>query len=295
MKVTLLGTGADHCIPAFRCLCPVCQDARKRGITRQNSCAVIERDDGNLILIDMPPQIMLMFGNYHIPDEKIYDVLITHRHADHTLGLRYLFHGKHEKGFSVKEPVNLHIPKQAFESISKKIHSDKKDLQLHPTETDFYKIHFIETYKSFTIRDTKVTPIETGHLLAKIARDANLDKPLKSSEQSGEATLGFIFENADGKTFAYLLDASMKLPQRTVEILEKKKIDSLILECTYSHESWFTGHFDIDGVVEFKEKFKPDWMSVSHVSHKNLKTSDLADKLAKNGIKPSFDGMSFTV
>ena len=99
MKVTLLGTGADHCIPAFRCQCPVCQDARKRGISRQNSAAAIETDSGKIILIDMPPQIMMMLKEYNIPDEKIESVLITHRHADHTLGLRYLFHGKYEKGF----------------------------------------------------------------------------------------------------------------------------------------------------------------------------------------------------
>ncbi len=295
MVVTLLGTGADHCIPAFRCTCPVCEDAREHGINRQNSCAAVEIDPENLMLVDMPPQIMMMLRDYSIADTKIKNVLITHRHADHTLGLRYLFHGKHEKGFRVEEPVNLYIPRSAFEVVSKRINSDKKEVKLHPESTDFYRIHFIESYKSFSVSGITITPVETGHLLAKYARDNGLEEIPQSSEGIGDPTLGFIFEQSNGKIFAYLLDASMKFPKKTEEILESKKIDYLVLECTYYHESWYTGHFDVEGVIAFYERYKPGWMTVSHVSHKNLKYRELEQKLGKHGIKLSYDGMRFSI
>ncbi len=295
MVVTLLGTGADHCIPAFRCTCPVCQDAREQGINRQNSCAAIEIDPENVMLVDMPPQIMLMLKNYSILDTSIKNVLITHRHADHTLGLRYLFHGKHEKGFSVDEPVNLYIPRPAFEAVSRRINSDKEDIKLHPVSTDFYKIHFIEAYKSFTVSGISITPVETGHLLAKFARDNGLEEIPKSYEQVNDPSLGFIFDLPGGRRFGYLLDASMRFPGKTIEILESKKLDYLVLECTYSHESWYTGHFDVEGVIDFYERYRPGWMTVSHVSHKNLTYKELEEKLGKYGIKLSYDGMEFTI
>ena len=230
MVVTLLGTGADHCIPAFRCTCPVCQEAREQGINRQNSCAAIEIDPESIVLVDMPPHIMLMLKDYGIPDIKIKNVLITHRHADHTLGLRYLFHGKHEKGFSVKEPVNLYIPRSAIEAVSKKINSDKNNANLHPESTDFYRIHFIEAYRNLTVSEVNVIPVETGHLLAKYARDNGLKEISQSSVEPNDPSLGFIFELPNGKRFGYLLDASMKFPERTVEILESRSLSGFILK-----------------------------------------------------------------
>ncbi len=132
MRVKLLGTGADHCIPAFRCTCGVCSEARKkRGkYIRQNSCAFLETKSGSRILIDMPPQIMPLLVVNGIDDSSIDSVLVTHRHEDHTLGLRYLFHGSERKSFVIKKETDLFIPATALASVSKKLLSEKKSLLL---------------------------------------------------------------------------------------------------------------------------------------------------------------------
>ena len=286
MKITLLGTGADHCIPAFRCNCPVCNDARERGISRQNSCASIELDTGEVILIDMPPQIMMMLSTYKIPDLRISSVLVTHRHGDHTLGLRYLFQGKTKKGFVVKEPVNLYITDSAYRAVSKVLLADK-DYDLFPEKTDFYRINFIDTFRTFNAAGLEIIPLETNHLSAKIS--AKISAEMRGD--TPEPSLGFLIKNRYGKGFGYLLDASKTLPKKTLDILRQHKLDCLVIDCTYEHSSPSTGHFDVEGVIGIKEELNPDRLIISHVSHKNLSFDELTRRLSHYNIEVSYDGM----
>ncbi len=281
MRVTLLGTGADHCIPAFRCNCPVCVEARSIGIKRQNSAAAIELSDGNLVLIDMPPQIMLMLRDYGISDTQISHVLVTHRHGDHTLGLRYLFHGSERKEFSVERPVKLHISRFSFQSISKTLLAEK-NYDLFPERTDFYSIDFIEAYKSFSINNLEITPVETNHLKAK----GRLE----------EDSLGFVVRDMVGKkVFVYLLDASKNLPNATIELIEGLAIDCLVTECTYDNAPPESGHLDVEGVIEFHKRFNPKRTVVSHISHKNFTLKQLEDIFGRYSIDIGYDGMSCAV
>ncbi|NOY08888.1 MAG: hypothetical protein GXP33_08605 [Spirochaetes bacterium] len=278
MKVTLLGTGADHCIPAFRCACPVCRDARKRGVNRQNSAASVKLPTGEIILIDMPPQIMMMLRRYNIADDRISSVLVTHKHGDHTLGLRYLFHGSEKKGFTVEEPVNLFIPNSTYKAVSKKLLSGR-NYDLFPEQTDYYRIKFIKAYEKFIISGIEIIPLETGHLKAKAGGNAE------------EESFGFLIKNPGGNNFAYLLDASMNLPDKTMSLLKKEPIGCLVLDCTYSHTTMDSGHFDVDGVIKIKEELKPEKMFVSHISHKNMTFKELSESLSKYFIEMSYDGL----
>ncbi len=62
MKIKLLGTGAFEGIPAFSCKCKTCSEARQEGgkSVRQNASAYIEGRDGERVLIDVPPSILLL-------------------------------------------------------------------------------------------------------------------------------------------------------------------------------------------------------------------------------------------
>ena len=72
MKIKLLGTGALEGIPAFRCKCKTCSEARQKGgkFVRQNASAYIEGRDGERVLIDVPPSILLLANRAGISDER---------------------------------------------------------------------------------------------------------------------------------------------------------------------------------------------------------------------------------
>jgi len=113
---------------------------------------------------------MMMLAQYRIPDQRKSCVLVTHRHGDHTLGLRYLFQGSERKGFSVKEPVNLYITDSAYRAVSKKLLADK-DYNLFPEKTDFYRTNYIYPFKNFNISGLEVIPLETNDLNAKAGKN----------------------------------------------------------------------------------------------------------------------------
>jgi len=283
MEIILLGTGANECIPAFRCRCQVCEHARQTGgkNIRQNSALLIKNNDAAPLLIDMPPQIISLLRNAEIDDTLIRNVLFTHRHEDHILGARYLFHGVPEKGFKHSEKVCLYMPKSAYGSMSGKFLFNKSAIKLN-TITNDYNINFVLAYKSFFLAGMNITALETNHLKG------------KGSVQEDE-TFGYLIETPDGVSIIYLLDAAKELPDKTIEILQNKKIDLLITDCTYKETGKRTGHSDIDGAIELKKTVSPERMIVSHIGHQNMKHPDLELVMAKEDIEVSFDGMKISI
>jgi len=284
MRIILPGTGADHCIPAFRCTCGTCTEARqKKGKhIRQNSCLIIESRNGEYLLIDMPPQIMTMISQNEIDDSRINTVLITHRHEDHTLGTRYLFQASARKKFQVSEPVNLFIPGSALRSLSKKLLSEKEETTLK-SRKDFYNITTISAGESFTSGSWNITALETGHLSAK----SNLTRE--------EESLAYVIEDNDKRVCVYFLDAAVEIPEPTLKYLKRMEIDCLIADCTYEETTITSGHMDIAALMKLKEKLKPERTIASHISHMNLCFTDLENRLAGKSIEISYDGMAIEI
>ncbi len=286
MHITLLGTGADHCIPAFRCTCDICSDARiKKGRhIRHNSAALIASDSSKkeFLLVDMPPQILTMLSKNKIDDSKINSVLITHRHEDHTLGLRYLFHGSERKGFRVDSPVQLYIPATALAGISRKLLSEKKE-SVFTSREGYYNITRVNDLTSFECGEWIITPVETGHL------------SVKDRESTGLESFGYIIKEKGGATFVYLLDAAVSLPVKTLALLETLKIDCLVGDCTYEKTTLNSGHMDIDSLINLKNKLNPSRTIASHISHMNLGYKKLKKRLKKHSIELAYDGMELRI
>ncbi len=82
MKLTFLGTGTSHGIPAIGCSCPVCTSSNPHN-KRRRSSLYVESGDAHLV-IDTPPDFrdqVLTFGV-----TRVDAVFITHIHADHIFG-----------------------------------------------------------------------------------------------------------------------------------------------------------------------------------------------------------------
>ena len=280
MKVILLGTGADHCIPAFRCSCKTCSDARtgKGRRIRQNSCLLIESDSGEYLLIDMPPQILTMLSGNSIDDSRINTVLITHRHEDHTLGTRYLFQASAGKKFMVKEPVTVYLPESALRSLSGKLLSDKKESELK-SRPDYYQIRTIDTGTLITSGSWKITALETGHLKA------------KTGSTDAEESFAYVIEDEKGAVCVYYLDSAVEIPEQTLTYLKKSSINCLIGDCSYEKTTPSSGHMDIEALVRLKNMLQPERTIASHISHMNLDYNSLKNRLNRDAIELSYDGM----
>jgi phosphoribosyl 1,2-cyclic phosphate phosphodiesterase len=83
LRVTVLGSGTSHGIPAVRCDCRVCCSPDPRD--RRSRCGITVRTGGVTLLIDAPPELRLQLVRSHV--ERIDALLFTHSHADHIFGL----------------------------------------------------------------------------------------------------------------------------------------------------------------------------------------------------------------
>lgn len=83
MKITFLGTGTSHGVPAINCDCSVCASDNPKN-KRLRSSVLIENEGLN-ILIDTSPDFRQQFLRKKV--DRIDAVLYTHVHADHIFGL----------------------------------------------------------------------------------------------------------------------------------------------------------------------------------------------------------------
>jgi phosphoribosyl 1,2-cyclic phosphate phosphodiesterase len=91
LKITLLGTGTSHGVPAIGCDCDVCRstDPHDRRLRPSILIETGRRDDGTPgstnILVDTSTDLRAQALAYGV--RRVDAILFTHSHADHVLGL----------------------------------------------------------------------------------------------------------------------------------------------------------------------------------------------------------------
>lgn len=83
MKVTLLGTGTSHGVPAIGCDCDVCHSPDPRN--RRLRPSILIDINGTQVLVDTSPDLRMQALTHNI--RRVDAILFTHGHADHVLGL----------------------------------------------------------------------------------------------------------------------------------------------------------------------------------------------------------------
>ena len=268
MNITFLGTGANEEIPAFLCKCPVCQMAREnKGLNKRCNSSVLVETGGKNILIDLPPGIRSQMATHAPHIENLNFVLISHKHTDHTLGLRHLTMIKKEKGFVVDNFVPLGCPLSLIDRYSK--------LLDNPGGIDLF---ILGVYREFLLYDIKILPVETGHLKYKDQGDC----------------YGYIISH-NNKRFAYIVDSPAELPKKTLTILKSLDIHLLVLDCTYEKTRPESGHGDIESVIRNSSIINAERTIVTHIGHMNLTHAKLTEALYKHKIEVAYDGFSITL
>jgi phosphoribosyl 1,2-cyclic phosphate phosphodiesterase len=285
MEVRILGSGGSEGIPAFLCKCRVCAEARRlRGREiRQNACAHVTLASGLGILLDMPPQFKMAWDRYRLNEEKLAAILITHRHEDHTLGLKYLIDAVPENGFRHARTMTVYFPADLLTGRLRQL-DPKSDYPPEGRRGPFVEFLPVKAYRKITLGSCGVTPLETNH---QRQRDEGND--------GGCETFGYLFEDSDGTRMAYMVDAQADLPDRTGELLSEARLDCLIFECTFEQLDSPIGHTDIQSLIRIWRRFSPRALIATHISHQNLGYRDLVKVLAGEGIRVAHDGMQIMV
>ncbi|AHB41507.1 Metal-dependent hydrolases of the beta-lactamase superfamily I [candidate division SR1 bacterium RAAC1_SR1_1] len=204
MKLQILGSGGAIPTPRPFCVCDVCKKARTIGAPyKRNSCSLYVHDIK--ALVDCGEDIADALNKSDISD--VDNLFITHRHPDHTFGLRNVLQSYFDFVEEKKQKViQLYMPKRVHE-----------DMKIHYPSINYFvdvlglaNIVYIEHNQSVTIGDTQVTAIGfTG----------------EKSE-----TYGYLFEQGR-KRFLYTPCDTISFQQ------EAQNLDLLITECgVFSHE-----------------------------------------------------------
>ena len=84
VRITFLGTGTSTGVPVIGCLCDTCKSTDPKD-RRWRPSVYLELDDGPSILVDASPDLRAQALAFNI--RRVDLILLTHRHADHVLGL----------------------------------------------------------------------------------------------------------------------------------------------------------------------------------------------------------------
>jgi phosphoribosyl 1,2-cyclic phosphodiesterase len=264
----------------------VCRQARDSGNStykRKNSCAVISTSSGSRILIDTPPQFPSQLEACSIDDRDIGVILLSHKHDDHILGMFHLMSSKTSKGAVIEVPVDIYAGPETKKHLFNRYSLLANSEGTEALQDVFHIIDMFEQ-REFFIGDCRIVPLETNHLKMKSP------DPLTCCDE----TLGFAFSEA-GKNFYYLIDAAETLPDKTILFMTKNRPDTIVIDCTYSDESAFSGHGDIESVINVRNLFPEARFVISHIGHKNHAPDRLEKILEPYDIEIGYDGMNIVI
>ena len=79
------------------------------------SSTLVTSHTGTSLLIDMPPQFKMAWDTGGFDQSALLGILITHRHEDHTLGLKYLVDAHPRNGVTDPHPIAAWMPQEVEE------------------------------------------------------------------------------------------------------------------------------------------------------------------------------------
>ncbi len=269
MEVLVCGTAAAEAWPALFCSCEPCAEARRRGgkNIRSRTGYMI----GDTVRIDFGPDTIHHSYQHNLAYEKLRRLLVSHSHADHwtpgELGYR-------KPGFSlVPEGDLLHI--YGNEKVLKKtddaIGGRWEQLRM----------------KAVPIEPFQTVTLEPGMTAT----------PLLAAHDPNEVCVNWMVET-NGATFVQGHDTGW-WPDETWEYLAGRKVNVVVMDCTYGEEDQERGHLGCAAVARAKAKLEASGaladdcrFIATHFSHNgHWLHEQLEAFFAPHGIEVAYDGM----
>ncbi len=263
-QIRILGTGTSTGVPTIGCDCPVCTSTNARN-KRLRTSALIHSKSGKNFLIDTGPDLRAQLLQNSI--KSINATFITHTHADHVHGIDDL----RPFCFVLKDNIPIYTHKEAQEELKER----------------FPYIFMKE--KIFT----KNKPVLGGGIPLLELMPTEIGEKQKIL---GEEFEFYIVPHGHFKTMiiihekmAYLTDIS-EIPEEVLQILKKKKLEVLIIDCLRKrpHQT----HLHLDKTLDYILQIKPKFAGLIHFSHEleHQEIEDEMKKIKEVQIRPLFDG-----
>ena len=241
MKITFLGTGTSQGIPIIGSTHPVCLSDNPKD-KRLRVSVLVEWDD-YCYVVDCGPDFRQQMLNAKVT--KIDGVVLTHEHADHTMGLDDI-----RPFFFRQGDIDLFAHKRVFKALEKRFDYIFTSEAKYPGVPSVIK-HEIKN-EPFTLGNLEVIPVDGLHYKLQV--------------------FGFRFGD-----FAYLTD------MKTVPEPEIEKLQNLeVLVVNALREEPHISHFNLEEALEFIDKVKPKRAYLTHISHWLGFHDDVQQKLPDN-------------
>jgi ribonuclease BN (tRNA processing enzyme) len=249
MNVYLLGTAGARYVVAKQ--------------LRASAGTVLE-EDGEFLLLDPGPGTIVHLAKHKIPVEKIRNILVSHKHLDHSADLNVIVDAITEGTF--KNRGRLFIPKEAWDEGALLSY-----LREALAETIFLAEKEAYQTTKFSFKTTK--------------------KLLHSAE-----TYGFIFNLKDGKSLGFLVDTAFFEEL----ISEFQGVNYLIVNVVRYEPKEGVLHLSVQDVRKLLASLRPELTVITHFGMTMLRANpfkvakDLSSELNLK-VVAAYDGLRLTL
>lgn len=260
MKFKVLGSGGCTSIPRATCSCRVCKEAREKGTPYWRFGCSLFLEDINL-LIDTPEDINIALNKFDV--KSIDNVLYSHWHPDHTLGMRVFEQIKINwceisVGIKNKKPINVFGLDYVIEDVRSIKNKFGPYVENYEKNYNLIKINVVD--RELNIDDIKITIIPVSNKLSSVFVFEQKDKkviyapcnvkPFPDEDLFNNADLLIIGDTITSEVAKdnFIIDNDNKMRKNMFvmnEIVELKKqynVDKVIM--THLDEDWGLSYDD---------------------------------------------------
>lgn len=263
MRIQILGTAAAEGWPAVFCGCETCVRARAAGGYNLRSRASIQIDD--IYKIDLPPDTYYHVIRHGLDLSKLAHLFVTHSHGDH-LDLVEMNYMRPPFGHNLANaPIKVYGNETVTSAIAARYGEGKLPIELVT----------LKPFEPISVDSLVFTPIEAHH-------------------NPNELCLNYVIES-DSATALYASDTG-EYEQHTLDFLESREFDLLIIECTQGTLPYpATNHMSFEAVLRLRDALaKPNGVRtiITHFSHNiGLLHDELEAIAGPEGVEVAYDGM----
>ena len=265
MKIKILGSGQDAGTPQIDCYCNTCKLARKNKKYRRLGPSLAVFDKKDCVLIDASPDIKYQLEM--IPKESLKEIIITHAHFGHCVGLLSLG----------KESLNTkNIPVFCTKEMKQFLHKNYPFSLL--VENKNIIVKEIHPDKQFRLSNIKYTPFKVPH------RDEIAD------------TVGYTIES--NKRIIYLPDIDYWTPDiiKRINDSDIAFIDGTFYSSRELPRFRKVPHPPIEKTMDLL-KNGPAKIYFTHINHTNPinRNSRERTELIRQGFNIAYDGLALEI
>ena len=228
MEVVFLGTGAAEGVPAAYCRCSDCSGVRARGGREVKSRSSIRI--GKHYQVDISPDHYWQMLRHGLDMYDLEHVLISHTHEDH-----FALPGLTDKTMAKEtndKPLAVYLSKPGRDYLDRILKAlSISDRELAKWEGRFHFVG-VDYFGTYTVGELTVETVKANH----------------TTVAEGEYAVSYLVTLPNGRRLLYALDTGYYLDE-TWEYLTGKRIDSLIMDCTFAGRTdrgeYPAGHLDL--------------------------------------------------